>query len=81
MEETKAVCDTARVCKCKNDEVMLKAMYKSELAAAAGVSLQTFRNWLQSDAEQLQALGVSRTSKVLPPAAVKYLTEKYVIHI
>ena len=58
-----------------------RAMYKSELAAAAGVSLQTFRNWIKNDTQQLAQRGVSKTTKILPPNAVQYLCEKYVIYI
>ena len=54
-------------------------MYKSELADAAGVSMSTFKRWLQTDKEQLKAMGCLPRSKLLNPAAVKYLCEKYVI--
>ncbi len=60
---------------------MSKSMYKSELAEAAGTSLSTFRRWLQSDREELAKLGVGPKTKLLPPAAVKYLCEKYVIEL
>lgn len=56
-------------------------MYKIELARAAGVSLRTFNRWLRSDKQQLEALGCSGTEKLLNPAAVKYLCEKYVIDL
>jgi len=58
-----------------------RAMYKSELADAAGVSRQTLWSWLRSDAKELAAMGVSRNTKLLPPQAVRYLCEKYVIDI
>ena len=45
----------------------------------AGAS--TFRRWLKSDREQLKEMGVLPRSKLLNPAAVKYLCEKYVIEI
>ncbi|MBR0296397.1 MAG: hypothetical protein IJQ95_03270 [Paludibacteraceae bacterium] len=60
---------------------MSKSMYKSELATAAGVSLSTFRRWLQSDRKELALLGVGPKTKMLPPSAVKYLCEKYVIEL
>ncbi len=58
-----------------------KAMYKIELARAAGVSLRTFNRWLQTDKIQLEARGCTGNEKLLPPSAVKYLCEKYVIDI
>ena len=58
-----------------------RAMYKSELAQAAGVSLDTFRRWLKSDSEQLREWHISPHAKLLPPHVVKYLCEKYVIDI
>lgn len=59
----------------------MKAMLKSELAAAAGVSTETFRRWLQSDAEYLRAHHIKPTSKMLPPNVVKYLIAKYSIEL
>ena len=59
----------------------MKAMLKSELASAAGVSRDTFRRWLQSDAEYMQEQGVKPTSKMLPPKVVKYLIDKYCIEM
>ena len=56
-------------------------MLKSELAAAAGVTCDTFRRWLQSDAEYLCSQGISAKAKVLPPQVVRYLIEKYDIDI
>lgn len=59
----------------------MKAMLKSELASAAGVSRDTFRRWLQSDAEYMREQGVKPTSKMLPPKVVKYLIDKYCIEL
>ena len=58
-----------------------KAMYKYELASAAGVSTDTFRRWLISDRDALEAMGVSFTQHLLPPVAVRYICEKYDIEI
>lgn len=58
-----------------------KAMYKNELARAAGVSNDTFRRWLISDRDALEAMGVSPTQHLLPSVAVRYLCEKYDIEI
>lgn len=60
---------------------MFKSMYKSELADAAGVSMSTFKRWLKTDEQQLKEMGVLPRSKLLNPAAVKYLCEKYVIDL
>lgn len=54
-------------------------MYKYELAAAAGVSPRTFAAWLRPHRKQLRKMGVCDTAKVLPPVAVKYLCEIFVI--
>ena len=55
----------------------MKAMYKSELAAAAGVTRDTFRRWLHSDADYLRSQGLNPKAKMLPPQVVAYLVEKY----
>ncbi len=59
----------------------MKAMLKSELADAAGVSRKTFRRWLETDAEFLRGHGVKPKAKMLPPNVVKYLIEKYCINL
>jgi len=56
-------------------------MLKSELASAAGVTRDTFRRWLKSDAEYLRTQGVSPKAKMMPPQVVRYITEKYDIEI
>lgn len=58
-----------------------KSMTKSQLAAAAGVSSRTFATWLHRHRKQLNKMGVCDTAKVLPPVAVKYLCEIFVIDI
>lgn len=60
---------------------MARAMYRYELAAAAGVSKNTFHSWLKNDKEQLEQLGVTNKNRLLPPVAVKFLCEKYVIEL
>ena len=59
----------------------MKAMLKSELAAAAGVTCDTFRRWLRSDADYLRSQGLSPKAKMLPPQVVRYLSEKYDIEL
>ncbi len=46
-----------------------KAMYKNELARAAGVSNDTFRRWLISDRAVFEAMGISPTQRHTPEAA------------
>ena len=58
-----------------------KAMLKSELADAAGVSLSTFSSWLRSDQDFFRSLNISKRAKYLPPRAVRYLCEKYDIDL
>ena len=59
----------------------MRAMSKSELADAAGVSRETFRRWLQTDAGYLAQQSVKPTAKVLPPQVVNYLIDKYCIEL
>ena len=57
----------------------MKAMSKSELAARAGVSLNTLSRWCKPFKEELAAMGLQPHQKVLPPRIVKYLAEKLCI--
>lgn len=59
----------------------MKAMYKFELAAYAGVSSKTLRRWMNSYQSELDDMGVARNSRLLPPAAVKFLCKKFAIDI
>jgi hypothetical protein len=59
----------------------MKAMCKFELAAAAGVSRDTFRRWLLTDIDYLRSQGVSPNAKIFPPQVIRYLCEKYDIEI
>ena len=59
----------------------MRAMSKSELANAAGVSRDTFCRWLKADADYLQQQGVKPTAKVLPPQVVSYIIAKYCIEL
>ena len=58
-----------------------KSMLKSELAAAAGVSLSTFSSWLRNDQDIIRSLNLSKRAKYLPPRLVRYLCEKYDIEL
>lgn len=53
-------------------EIKYKAMYKYELARAAGVSPSTFRRWCSSE-------GISKSSKLLKPCEVAKLCAKFAI--
>ena len=59
----------------------MRAMSKTELANAAGVSRDTFRRWLKTDAAYLKEQGVKPTAKVLPPQVVNYIIAKYCIEL
>ena len=59
----------------------MRAMSKSELAEAAGVSRDTFRRWLKTDAAYLRKQGVKPTAKLLPPQVVSYIIDKYCIEL
>ena len=56
-----------------------RAMLKSEIARAAGVSHTTFWQWLRPHRDRLARLGVSPTAHLLPPSAVRYICEFFCI--
>ena len=60
----------------------MRAMTKSELARAAGVSRNTMRNWLKDAyiAKQLDTMNLKKKQK-LPPNAVQLICEHYAITI
>ena len=55
----------------------MKAMYKNELADAAGVSMNTLRRWLNKNRDRLARFGVSPRTQMLPPRAVKWVCDEY----
>ena len=59
----------------------MKAMYKYELANAAGVSTNTFRRWLNENSSKLARFGVKRRSQMLPPRAVQWVCQEYGIDL
>ena len=59
----------------------MKAMSKSELARAAGVTTDTFRAWLHTDTDYLRSQGIGPKAKILPPQVVAHLAEKYNIEV
>ena len=59
----------------------MKAMYKSELAAYAGVSTRTLRRWLIPYQQQLNEMGVKPKDQLLSPKAVKFICVQLSIDI
>jgi hypothetical protein len=59
----------------------MKSHTKIELARAAGVSTETFRRWLMTDRDFLEANNIRPTTKLFPPKVVKYLCDKYAIDL
>ena len=43
--------------------------------------MATFRTWLKSDKQALDAMGITPRQQLLPPVAVRFLCEKYDIDI
>jgi len=64
-------------------EIIMKAMTKSQLARAAGVSEQTLRVWLRAPQirQKLAPLKLKKQQILLPPAAVQIIANHYVIKI
>ena len=59
----------------------MKAMSKSELAQAAGVSVDTLMRWLGPHLQHLEALGMRPGMRVLPPKVVIYIVETLCIDV
>lgn len=59
----------------------MKAMLKQELADKAGVSVNTLNRWCKPFQKELEAMGLQRKTKMLPPVAVKFLAEKLCIDV
>lgn len=57
------------------------AMYPYELARAAGVSRRTMIKWIQAHREELVKLGFTHGTRLLPPSAVKFISEFYCIDL
>ena len=69
------------VVRCQNKYCNMKAMYKYELAEAAGVSRDTFRRWLGENTKTLARFGVKKRSQMLPPRAVAWVCREYGIDL
>ena len=56
-------------------------MSKSEIAHAAGVSVDTLMRWLVPHRQQLENLGMRPGMRVLPPRVVAYIVETLCIDV
>ena len=56
-------------------------MSKSELAAKAGVSRTTLKNWCKPYLKELEAMGLAPKAKVLPPHIVQFLANKLCLDV
>ena len=56
-------------------------MSKSELALAAGISVDTLVRWLEPHRQQLETLGMRPNMRVLPPKVVAYIVETFCIDV
>ena len=54
----------------------MKAMYKSEIARAAGISSRTLSRWIRTHRMKLMQMGVKRRQKLLPPCAVNFICKE-----
>ena len=59
----------------------MKAMTKQKLADKAGVSLNTLNRWCKPFKSELEAMGLPKKARMLPPSVVKYIAEKFCIDI
>ena len=56
-------------------------MSKSELAQAAGISVDTLVRWLEPHRQQLETLGMQPKMRVLPPRVVAFIVETFCIDV
>ena len=56
-------------------------MTRQQLAASAGVTTKTLRNWCEPFHTELEAMGMKPNMKVLPPHIVHFITEKFDIDV
>lgn len=59
----------------------MKAMSKQQLADAAGVSVDTLRNWLKPHQKKLEELGMTQKMRVMPPSIVAFIIETFCIDV
>lgn len=56
-------------------------MYKSELAAYAGVSTRTLKRWLEPYKPQLEQLGMKPKDQIINPSALKFICKQLSIDV
>ena len=59
----------------------MRAMTKQQLAAFAGVSTRTLRNWLKPHEQELARMGLTPGMRVLPPNIVKWIADQFCIDV
>lgn len=59
----------------------MKAMYKSELAAYAGISTRTLKRWLEPYKPQLEQLGMKPKDQIINPSALKFICKQLSIDV
>jgi transposase len=59
----------------------MEAMWKSEVARRAGVSVNTLMAWCKPYKEELERMGLGPRAKKLQPHIVEFLAEKLCIDI
>jgi hypothetical protein len=55
----------------------MKSMTREQLAARAGVTTQTLKNWLEPHLDYLHSIGMPTGKGALPPNVVKYIIDKF----
>ena len=56
-------------------------MSKQQLADAAGISVDTLRNWLKPHKKKLEKMGMTQNMRVLPPNVVAFIIETFCIDV
>ena len=59
----------------------MKAMSKQQLADAAGVSVKVLMSWCKPFRSEFEKMGLKPKDRVLPPAIVKTIAEKFCIDV
>ena len=59
----------------------MKSMTKQELADKAGVGRGTMGKWIKHFQKQFDEWGIGRKAKLLPPKAVKLISDYYCIDV
>jgi hypothetical protein len=55
----------------------MKSMTRKQLADRAGVTTQTFKNWLEPHLDQLHAMGMPTGKGAIPPNVIDYLIKTF----